>query len=185
MLDRNGLVLDRDYRTERAGGVSQRYRALLEGKHAGTMLITPFDLNAAERGFKTLGRANEVLGEYQGVVASVRQGWARQNPRRVEAYIRATSDAVDWLYQPENKDEAIRIFLSNMPPGTSASSAETAYRVLLDSKYGFHRKGRLNMDGIARVAQLRSKFGAKGAAIKPAVAYVDHSYLDGAIGGRR
>lgn len=53
MLDKNGLKLDRDYRTERAGGVSQRYQALLQRKHAGTMLITPFDVNAAEQGFKT------------------------------------------------------------------------------------------------------------------------------------
>ncbi|WP_082585738.1 ABC transporter substrate-binding protein [Hydrogenophaga sp. Root209] len=181
MLDRNGLKLDRDYRTERAGGVSQRYQALLQRKHAGTMLITPFDVNAAEQGFKTLGRANEVLGEYQGLVAAVRQGWARENPRRVSAYIRAFTDSVEWLYDPKNKDEAIRIYLANMPQGTSAQSAEVAYRVLLDAKDGFYRQGRLNMQGVEKVVQLRAKFGPQGKTLRPAAAYVDNSFLNAAM----
>jgi ABC-type nitrate/sulfonate/bicarbonate transport system substrate-binding protein len=180
MLDRNGLKLDRDYRTERAGGVSQRYQALLQRKHSATMLVTPFDVNAAEQGFKTLGRANEVLGEYQGVVAAVRQSWARQNPRRVSAYIRAVSDAVDWLYDPKNKADAVRIYLGNMPAGTSTQSAEIAYRVLLDAKDGFYRQGRLNPQGVERVVQLRAKFGPQGKPLKPATAYVDNSFLEAA-----
>lgn len=181
MLDRNGLKIDRDYRTERAGGVSQRYQALLQRKHAGTMLITPFDVNAAEQGFKTLGRANDVIGEYQGVVAAVRQSWAKENPRRVTAYIRAFSDAVDWLYDPKNKDEAIRTYLGNMPQGTSAQSAEIAYRVLLDAKDGFYRQGRLNMQGVDKVVQLREKFGPQGKVLKRGDAYVDSSFLNAAL----
>lgn len=185
MLDRNGLKLDRDFQTERAGGVSQRYQALLQRKHAGTMLITPFDVNAAEQGFKTLGRANEVIGDYQGLVAATRQSWAKKNPRQVSAYIRAYIDAVEWLYDPKNKDEAVRTYLGNMPQGTSAQSAEVAYRVLLDAKDGFYRQGRLNMPGIEKVAQLRSKFGPQGKALKPASTYVDGTYLEAALKQRR
>ena len=37
-----------------AGGVMQRFQALLEKKHAGTLLISPFEVGAEARGFNRL-----------------------------------------------------------------------------------------------------------------------------------
>ena len=185
LLERNGLRLDRDYRTERAGGVLQRYNALLERKHAGTMLISPFDITAQAQGFHVLGNASQSLGSYQGVVGAVRQGWARANASRVQGYIRAFSDAVDWLYEPANKAEAIRIFLANMPPNTTAQAAETAYRALLSEREGFQRKARIDLAGVDTVVKLRGKFGKQGVTLRPAAAYYDGSFHEAAMRARR
>ena len=57
VMERNGLALDRDYRTERAGGAVQRYTALLEKQHAATLLIAPLDVMAQEKGFNRLADA--------------------------------------------------------------------------------------------------------------------------------
>src|SRR6185503_7249479 len=59
MLERRGLVLDRDYNVERAGGVLQRFQALLEKKHAATLLLSPFEIQAEAKGFNRLGNATD------------------------------------------------------------------------------------------------------------------------------
>src|SRR5881396_533227 len=138
MLERAGLK-EGDYKLERAGGVLQRFQALMEKKHAGTLLLSPFEVQAEARGFNRLANATDVLGRYQGLVGGARKAWAEQNRDAVVGYIRAFSDAVDWLYEPGNKDEAIAIFLKNLP-NASPQAAQTAYRVLLSPKDGFQRK---------------------------------------------
>src|SRR6185503_9952295 len=101
LMERNGLVLNRDYRTERAGGVLQRFNALLEKKHAGTMLLSPFEVQAEAQGFNRLANASDALGAYQGLVGGARKAWADANRDIVIGYIRAFSEAVDWLYAPQ------------------------------------------------------------------------------------
>ncbi|WP_201684623.1 ABC transporter substrate-binding protein [Ramlibacter aurantiacus] len=185
MLERNGLVLDRDYKTERAGGGMQRFNALMERKHAGTMLISPLDIAAQAQGFRVLANATQALGSYQGYVAAVRQGWARSNAPRLQGYIRAYADAVEWIHDPANKAEAIRIYLANMPPNTSQQSAETAYRVLLTDGDGFQRRARLDIRGAETVVKLRQKFASPGVTLKPAAAYYDGSFYEAALRTRR
>src|SRR5881296_3875193 len=129
ILERNGLQKDRDYTAATAGGVLQRFQALMEKKHAGTLLLSPFEVQAEARGFNRLANATDVLGRYQGLVGGARKAWAEQNRDAVVGYIRAYVDAVDWLYDPRNKEEAVAIFLKNLP-NANAQAAQTAYKVL-------------------------------------------------------
>src|SRR5258708_29810436 len=115
MLERGGLRLDRDYNVVRAGGVLQRFQALMEKKHDATLLLSPFELQAEAKGFTRLGNATEVLGAYQGLVGGARKAWADANHDAVVGYIRAFSAAVDGLYDSRNKDEAVRLFPTNRP----------------------------------------------------------------------
>lgn len=184
MLERNGLVLERDYRVERAGGALQRYQALLERKHAATMLVTPFDIMGQQRGLRVLGSATDVLGSYQGGVAAVRQGWALSNTRSVTGYVRAYAQAIDWLYEPGNKSEALRIFLANMPPGTLPLAAETAYNALLGNKDGLQRGGRIDLQGVATVVRLRAKYGRTGVTLHDASRYYDPRFHNAAMANR-
>ena len=72
MLDRAGLK-EPAFQVERAGGVMQRFNALLEKKHAATLLLSPFEVQAESRGFNRLGDGLATLKTYQGLVAGVRQ----------------------------------------------------------------------------------------------------------------
>ena len=78
ILDRNGLR-EPAYSVERAGGVLQRYQALLEKKHAATLLLSPFEVQAQTRGFNVLADAVTVIGPYQGLVLGTRRSWAEAN----------------------------------------------------------------------------------------------------------
>jgi ABC-type nitrate/sulfonate/bicarbonate transport system substrate-binding protein len=184
LLERHGLVLDRDYKTERAGGVLQRYEALLERKHAATILVAPFDVTAEAHGFQRLANATDELGHYQGVVATARQGWARAHADRVRGYIRAHAGAVDWLREPRNKDEALRIFLAHMPPNTPRQAAETAYRALVSGPESFQRQAQIDLAGIQTVVRLRTKFGRAGVKLQGAAHYYDPSFHQAAFNNR-
>jgi ABC-type nitrate/sulfonate/bicarbonate transport system substrate-binding protein len=180
ILERNGLQKDRDYKTPAAGGVLQRFQALMEKKHAGTLLLSPFEVQAEARGFNRLANAIDVLGRYQGLVGGARKAWAEQNRDAVIGYIRALSEAVDWLYEPGNKDEAIAIFLKNLPNAT-AQAAQTAYKVLLSPTDGFQKKAKIDMEGVKTVLALRSKYGQPRKVLSDPSPYYDPSFYDAAM----
>jgi ABC-type nitrate/sulfonate/bicarbonate transport system substrate-binding protein len=180
ILERNGLQKDRDYTTAAAGGVLQRFQALMEKKHAGTLLLSPFEVQAEARGFNRLANATDVLGRYQGLVGGARKAWAEQNRGAVVGYIRAFSEAVDWLYEPRNREDALAILLKNLP-GANAQAAETAYRVLLSPTDGFQRKAKIDMEGVKTVLALRSKYGQPRKYLSDPSPYYDPSFYDAAM----
>jgi len=180
LMERNGLTLNRDYRTERAGGVLQRFNALLEKKHAGTMLISPFEVQAEAQGFNRLANASDALGSYQGLVGGARKAWADANRDAVVGYIRAFSEAVDWLYAPQNRSEAIAIFRKNLPQATE-QAASTAYGVLLSPKDGFQRKAQIDLKGVETVLRLRSKYGQPQKALSDPARYYDDRFYRAAM----
>jgi ABC-type nitrate/sulfonate/bicarbonate transport system substrate-binding protein len=180
ILERNGLQKDRDYTTAAAGGVLQRFQALMEKKHAGTLLLSPFEVQAEARGFNRLANATDVLGRYQGLVGGARRAWAEHNRDAVIGYIRAFSEAVDWLYEPRNKEEALSILLKNLP-NANAQAAETAYKVLLSPTDGFQKKAKIDMEGVRTVLALRSKYGQPRKSLTDPSPYYDPSFYDAAI----
>lgn len=180
MLERGGLRLDKDYNVVRAGGVLQRFQALMEKKHDATLLLSPFELQAEAKGFNRLGDATAVLGAYQGLVGGARKSWADANRDAVVGYIRAFSTAVDWLYDPANRDEALAIFRKNLP-NVSEQGAEAAYRVLLAPSGGFQKKAQIDLDGVRTVLALRSKYAQPKKTLADPAKYYDPSFYREAL----
>ena len=180
ILERNGLRKDSDYRVERAGGVLQRFQALMEKKHAGTMLISPFEVQAEARGYNRLANAIDVLGRYQGLVGGARKSWADANRDVVIGYIRAFSEAVDWLYDARNKEEAITIFRKNLP-NVNEQGAQTAYGVLFSPREGFQKKAEIDLEGVRTVLALRSKYGEPRKTLSDPTKYYDASFYQAAM----
>ena len=52
LLAKNGIA-ESDVTFERAGGALSRFQELIKGSHAGTILVTPFDLLAIEKGMRS------------------------------------------------------------------------------------------------------------------------------------
>ena len=183
VLERNGLVLDRDYKTVAAGGVLSRYNALIQGKHSATMLISPFEVLAKEKGINVLADASAALGSYQGLVGGVRKNWADNNKPTLVGYIRGYRAALDWLYDPKNKEAALEIFMKNVK-GATRQSAETSYGILLDPKNGFTRDAAINVTGVQTAVQLREKYGKPQKKMQPVASYIDTSYHQAASSRR-
>lgn len=180
LLERGGLRRDRDYQVERAGGVLQRFNALMEKKHAATLLLSPFEVQAEARGYTRLADASTMLGAYQGLVGGARKSWADANRDAVIGYIRAFSDAVDWLYQPTNKEEAIAILRKNLP-AMNEQAGQAAYAVLLHPRDGFQRKARIDLEGVRTVLRLRSKYAEPQKPLTDPGRYYDDRFYQAAM----
>ena len=181
ILERNGIGAD-DVKFERAGGALERFRDMLQNpKHAATTTVTPFDLLGEMRGFHTLVRIRDTLGEYQGVSATARRSWAKANKKVVVGFIRAYQKAVTWLYDRDNRAIAEALLVANVQ-GMSPQLAAATYDVLLDEKTGFYRQVKPNIAGMETVLALRAKYGLPQKNLDDPMKYVDLSYYDAAVG---
>lgn len=176
LLAKHGIA-ESEVTFERAGGALGRFEALLKGAHAGTMLVTPFDLLAMNKGHVQLARAADALGAYQGVVAAARRSWARQNEASVVGYVRGWRAGVRFLYEPANREAAEALLVANVPAMTP-QLARQSLQVLLDDRRGFFREPAVDMDGLATVLALRSKYGEPRKLLSDPAKYVDHAYVN-------
>ena len=179
LLKRGGLD-PRDYKVDIVGGVLQRWQDLHEKKHDGTLLLTPFEVVAKAEGFNELTRAIDVYHRYQGLVGAARRSWAKANREKVVAYIRGFSAGVDWLYDSNNREEAIAILRKNLPQMPPAVAAES-YKVLLDPRTGFTRKAKFDLEGAKKVLELRSEYGKPHIALDDPRHFYDASYYNEAM----
>ncbi|WP_161993490.1 ABC transporter substrate-binding protein [Muricoccus nepalensis] len=183
MLAREGLG-EGDLSIVTVGGMTQRWEALQRGEQAGTILSCPYDILAKARGFRQLARATQVIGPYQGNVAAARRGWAAAHPDRVVGYVRAYAAAIDWLYEPGNREEAIAILRRNLPDMGAALAAET-HAELLDPQEGFFRGARVSEEGLRKVLDLRARYATRPKELSDPSRYVDPTYWNAAMGGGR
>ena len=176
MLQAGGLDAG-DYALVRAGGALQRWEALREKKHAGTLLITPFELIAEAAGFHRLGNAVDVLGRYQGLVSVARRSWARDHPDQLVGYIRAYRSALAWLYHPASRAEALQLLQKNVR-GMTPELADKAHAVLLAPVGGFEPSAAFDLEGARTVLKLRSEYGQPRKELTDPLRYIDLSYYE-------
>ena len=91
------------------GATPNRFAALTSGTVQASLLGQPFDFKAAEQGYHKLVDLGAYGKEYGFLVILGRPKWMKDNPDTARAYLRALSAAIDWIYDPKNKDEAIVI----------------------------------------------------------------------------
>jgi ABC-type nitrate/sulfonate/bicarbonate transport system substrate-binding protein len=171
MIARAGMR-DTDVTYERTGGGPARLRAMLEGQYAAGLLATPLDKIAADRGHTCLGTARDLLGRYQGRTGFAQRAWVRSNEAAVLGFMRAYRDAMDWLYDRQNREIAAALLIANDASMTPAL-AHQSLDVLLDDSSGFFRDVALDIEGIRTVLALRSRFGVPQKTLTDPLRYVD------------
>jgi len=181
LFTRNGIA-ETDVSFVRAGGTASRYQALIAGKQDATLLRTPFELLARERGFNQLA-TGQSLGAYQGTVGMARRSWAREHEAAMLGFLRAYRAGTDWLYDRANREVAEALLVANIRDMTPAL-AKRSYELLLADKGGMTRDVALDIDGIRTVLQLRSKYGTPQKTLTDPMKYVDLSYYEKAFGKR-
>jgi ABC-type nitrate/sulfonate/bicarbonate transport system substrate-binding protein len=175
MLEKGGLKFS-DVEFVSVGGLQERFQALMDKQQSGSLLISPMHAAAQARGFNLMADADDVLGNYQGTIFAARRSWASDNEAALVGYIRAYHTALDWLYDPLSKPEAVALLRKNMPNMPEAFANQT-YEILLHPEKGLNRTGGLNIKGIATVLALRSEYGEPRKKLTDAEKYYDLQYL--------
>ena len=179
MLESGGLSPG-DYEIVSAGGVQQRFNALLDGKYAGALFNSPFQSLLVENGFTLMDTAARVFSRYQGQVLAARQSWANSNKERVIGFIKSFLIALAWLYDEANREHAYKIFRDRQPHA-GPQAAATAFQVLFNQERGFPLDGKIDLEAFNLVVELRSRFGIPKKKLGMANEYVDSSFLEEAL----
>jgi ABC-type nitrate/sulfonate/bicarbonate transport system substrate-binding protein len=170
-----GGLKEVDYRLESIGATGVRAQALMDNKFAGTILTTPLEIAPESRGYRRLANAVDVLGPYQTIVGVARHSWAKTNSEALVGFIRASSEAIDWLFDPKNRAEAVSIYRKYLP-NVPEATAQRHVDALLGDREGFARGGALDPDGMATVLRIRSELGRPQKTLADPARYVDESY---------
>lgn len=180
MLRKGGLKPD-DYKLVSVGGSRGRYEALQQKKIAGTLLNSPYDIKAEAEGFRRLASSGEIIGRYQGSVGATRRSWAAQNEAKLVGYIRAYVAAVDWLYDPANKAEAVAILMKRLDR-VKPEDAERTYEEFLHPTHGnLLRRAAIDLDGVRTVLKLRGEYALPKKTLGDPARYYDPRYYDKAL----
>jgi NitT/TauT family transport system substrate-binding protein len=95
------------------GATPNRYAALAAHQVQAALLSQPFDFRAAADGYHKLLDIGAYGGNYGFLVILSKPSWLKEHGDEARAYLKALSNAVDWLYDARNRDEAIRILAAN------------------------------------------------------------------------
>jgi ABC-type nitrate/sulfonate/bicarbonate transport system substrate-binding protein len=174
LLAMNGVKME-DYQIEKLGGTPNRVKALMEGKIVATMVSSPSEVLPESKGFHRLGDTTKTFGAYQTSVGTARRSWAKQNGERLVGFIRAYTEAIEWLYRPENREEALAIYMKNLA-NTPKDTAEKAYQVMFSGKEGFQKKAKIDLKGARTVLKLRSEYAKPEKKLTDPKKYIDESY---------
>ena len=176
-----GGLKEGDYQLVSVGGTQTRAQRLMEDKVSGTILTTPLEILPESRGYRRLANAADALGPYQSIVGISRRRWAGGNRDTLVRFIRASTEAIDWLFDPRNRREAAAIYLKHSP-NSSGDTAERDVNALLDQRDGFSRGGQLDMKGMMTVLRIRSELGTPHKSLTEPARYVDKSFQMAAAG---
>ena len=171
MIARAGMT-DADVTYERTGGGPMRLKAMLDGNYAAGLLATPLDKIAADQGFTKLGTARDLLGRYQGRTGFAQRSWIKNNEAAVIGFMRGYRDAMDWLYDRNNRGAAAELLMAN-DASVTPELARLSLDILLDEKGGFWRGLALDLEGIRTVLALRTRFGVPQKTLTDPLRYVD------------
>ncbi len=176
MLENAGLKLT-DLKIERLGATPLRVQALLEGRTAASIINAPLDIPLMQRGFTRLGDATSELGSYQGTVAMAHRPRARD--ANILGYTRGWLQALRFLFDPANKEEALAIYIKNMK--VERPAAESGYALLLgqtsQGREGLNRDGRVDIEGLQAVLRLRGQYASPAKVLTDTAKYLDESWL--------
>tara|TARA_B100001057_G_scaffold299677_1_gene299795 strand:+ start:414 stop:1337 length:924 start_codon:yes stop_codon:yes gene_type:complete len=154
------------------GATPQRWQSVQDGTHAATLLIEPFTSIAQFDGFNVVARSTDMYAEYQGGVIATTRKTLRTQPEKIEAFIGAYLNGLDWVLDPANCEGAQSILGARMPQ--IKPRAMTAVMSSLTSpKSGLTPSAMLLDLGMDQVIELRSKYGGGEIPISPAADFID------------
>lgn len=167
-------ISEKDVDFTSVGSTDRRYTALIEGKTDATLLRTPLDIQAKNKGFNVLA-SGKSLGDFQGTVGVATRHWAEKEPENLVNFIRSYREALHWIYDPANKKSA-ETLLSTHVKGMTPELAAAALSELKDN--GWQREAEINEKGVVNVMKLRAKYATPSKELTDPKKYYDMIYYD-------
>jgi ABC-type nitrate/sulfonate/bicarbonate transport system substrate-binding protein len=173
MLRNNGLNRG-DYELVQAGTTPERVAALTNGAVQGTLVTSPQNVQVARQGYTVLDNSNTTYPLYAAQSYGVLRSWAQKNEDTLLRFLRAEFAAVEWVYDPANRDEA-----ATMLAAYSKVPQDIAVEVLDQNvkSVTWVRGGKMQPEAMMTVEQLLQQDGDLKEPLPDPQKYIDTSYL--------
>ncbi|HEY7167969.1 MAG TPA: ABC transporter substrate-binding protein [Candidatus Binatia bacterium] len=176
MLQAKGLQYPKDYNLINIGPSAQAFLALTAGKVDAALIAIPLSFEAADLGFNVIGRAVDIIPNYQLTDISAKRSWAEKNRPTLVRFMRAMIQTMHWLH--DNRTAAIDFLSKEMK--LKPDLAQRGYDYYIENKI-WYPNAEANMEGVKTVIQIMAERGLFKGPLPSPNKYVDHSYAEEAL----
>jgi NitT/TauT family transport system substrate-binding protein len=173
MMASKGLQYPKDYSLVNVGPSAQSYLALTANRVDAALIAVPLSSDAAEMGYNIIGRASDIIPNYQLTEISTRRSWAEKNRPLMVRFMKAMVLAMRWLY--DNKEPAIDFLGKEMR--LRPEHARRGWEFYTEHKI-WNPNAEANIEGVRTVIQIMGDRGIMKPPLPSPTKYVDHSYVD-------
>jgi ABC-type nitrate/sulfonate/bicarbonate transport system substrate-binding protein len=178
ILKNHGLELNRDYTFKSFGNTAKRAEAMSRGEAWGAMLSLT-DEEIQKRGFKLLARSEDYVQHYARGLGATRREWANANEELLVRFIRAMVRSTDWVMDRGNKEEVVKLLLSENK--NSRARADEMYEESVSLRFGFTPQSRIDLEGIRAVLEMRETAGLMKPPLPKPEKYIDERFYKKAL----
>ncbi|SEB57324.1 ABC-type nitrate/sulfonate/bicarbonate transport system, substrate-binding protein [Beijerinckia sp. 28-YEA-48] len=171
ILRKAGLDPAKDVIFRYGGNSNQRMAAIMAGAVDAVPVVPPQDRMLIDRGFNAIAFYPDYYPRLALSLTAVRRPWAQQNPELVKAFLRAQAAAIQWLYDPANKKEALELLAKETRSDVVA--AEHGYNVYVTKLRMFPENGCIQAPGMEVLMQVLSRVNKNVKADQPVNKYID------------
>ena len=157
------------------GGSPQRYQALVDGEVDAALLSPPTSRRSLDAGMRQVAHSADYLPDYLSSSIQANDAFAAANPEIVTRYVRATIAAIRWLYDPANRDAALKL----IDDGTGAATA--TYEDVVVEGQSFPADGDVRRSALAALQDALRTMGDIGAKNRDPNDYVDDQFRAAAL----
>ena len=176
MMASKGLQYPKDYNLVNVGPSAQSYLALTANRVDAALIAVPLSSDAAELGYNIIGRAADIIPNYQLTEISTRRSWAEKNRPIMVRFMKAMVLAMRWLY--DNKEPAIDFLAKEMR--LKPEHARKGWEYYTEHKI-WNPNAEANVEGVRTVIQIMADRGLLKAPLPSPAKYLDNSYLQEAL----
>jgi ABC-type nitrate/sulfonate/bicarbonate transport system substrate-binding protein len=173
MLRAKGLG-ESDYDFLSVGTTPNRYAALKSRQADGAIMTQPLDFVAMDDGYTLLGRSTDVIQHFMFMSVSANRTWAREHRPVLVRYLRGLAEAVAWLYNPANKDEAIAILAHRT--NTDLAAVTRTYAVYIEEGKVIPERAQVPVEGLRAMLETMVELGDIPGPTADPQKYVDLTY---------
>jgi ABC-type nitrate/sulfonate/bicarbonate transport system substrate-binding protein len=149
-----------------------RVVALENGQVKGALLIAPFDTVAMNQGMQVL---DVYTDPYVQTPLIVNKDWAAEKPEAARGLTQALQEAANWIYDPANKDEAIRILAEYTD--TDVETASASYTFIVEEQQAIGRNLEMPDAALQNIADIDAALTGEEAPTLEIGRYYDPSFL--------
>ncbi len=155
ILRKAGLNPDKDLNIRYGGNSNQRMAALVAGAVDAVPLVPPQDKLLTDQGYNTVVYYPDHYPKLTLSTTAVSRAWAKNNADTVKAFMRAQANAIAWLYDPANKNEALNLLIDETK--ADQSSAQQSYDVYLTNLHIYPMNGCVQPAGFEALIDILAK----------------------------